>query len=345
MGISWARARRSRRGRRGALFALVILALVASISLAASRPGSSSRATVSPGPPWLSGIWLGGATEASEVEAFGRWRGSEVDTLTVYPAYATWKEIAESEWHVATFEGFEGRLTYGLPLLPSREEASLRDVAEGGHDDVWRAVAYDLVKHDRGDSHVRIGLEANGTWFSWGATAATAGDFKAAFRHVAGVMKAIAPDLEFVFDISCGVALTGAENHRLASLKRLYPGDDVVDVVGCDHYDSWSAVAHTEAEWADAITPDSGPGLTDVASFAREHGKKFAVPEWGLTSERMEGGGDNPFFIRKMHAFFVANKDVLAFENYFDEANTELGSSLYVKPQNPRSAAVYRQLW
>lgn len=335
----------TRRGAWVAAVGLLCSLMVMSGCSTGDGEGPATRTGASPGSPWLSGVWLGGATDARQARAFGLWRGSAADTLTTYPAYDTWAQLKDSDWHVSAFNRFKGRLAYGLPLLPKVEKASLEEVAAGRRDAVWREVARTLVRHKRGDSFVRIGLEANGTWFPWGATARTAKDFKAAYRRVASVMSSVSPEFVFVFDISCGVALEGAEDDRLASLAQLYPGDDSVDVVGCDHYDSWSAAARTEGEWKDSITPAGGPGLDDVVAFAKEHGKKMAVPEWGLASKLAHGAGDNPFFIRKMHDFFVANRDVLAFENYFDEPGTDLGSSLYLKAQNPRSAAVYRELW
>jgi hypothetical protein len=329
-----------------ALLVTAILAVAGCSSSPQAEPAASRAAVAAAdtGPPWASGVWLGGVVDAARVAEFGRWRGSPADTLTVYPAYATWRELAASDWNVSTFEGYPGRLVYGLPLLPSDQSATLADVAAGRYDDIWRAVAGQLSDNGREDSFVRVGLEANGTWFPWGATARTAGDFKAAYRRVATLLSRAVPDLTFVFDISCGVALEGDDN-RLASLERLYPGDDVVDVVGCDHYDSYSAIARNDAEWADAIAPKAGPGLADVAAFARDRGKQLAVPEWGLSAPRSEGAGDNPFFIRRMYEYFEENQDVLAFENYFDEPNPYLGSALFLKPQNPRSARVYRELW
>jgi len=336
--------------RKARLILVAVLAAVLVASGCSSNAGeekeegtSRMETAVSPA-TWPSGVWLGGAGKTRKVNAFGAWRGTEVGAVTAYPAYATWREMETSNWHVASFNGFEGRLAYGLPLLAD-EGGTLQEVAAGKHDGTWRAVARTLLRYDRGDSFVRVGLEANGTWFRWGATAETADDFKAAYRHVVKVMRQTAPELEFVFDISCSVALEGVENDRMASLTRLYPGDDVVDVVGCDHYDSWSAIARSEKEWEDTIKPDSGPGLTDVVKFAREHDKQFAVPEWGLSSKSAEGAGDNPFFIKKMYQFFYNHRDVLAFENYFDEPDPYLGSSLFLEPQNPKSAAAYRELW
>ena len=309
-------------------------------------PATADRKAAAPaGHTWLSGIWLGGALDAEVVHEFGKWRGSDAEVLTTYPAYKTWDEISESNWHVATFEGFEGRLSYGLPILPRREKATLQDVAAGKHDDVWRDVANTLLRNGRKRAFVRIGLEANGHWFPWGADSETAADFKAAYRRVAQVMESVAPRLVFVFDITCGESLRGAETDRLASLTRLYPGDDVVDVVGCDRYDTWGQVARTEKEWAATLRPNDSAGMIDVVEFAKKHDKMFAIPEWGIASEANNGTGDNPFFMKKMHEFFSDHRDLLAFENYFDEPGESLGSSLFLKPQNPRSASVYQNLW
>lgn len=333
--------------RRRAAAVIVGVALLAFTLV--NCPGAGSR--IDPripeapkaGHPWLSGVWVGGATSARPIREFGRWRGSEVEALTTYPAYETWQEIAESDWHVSTFNGFEGRLVYGLPLLPSKGEGTLRDVAEGDYDHIWRAVGRTLVRHGRPDAFVRVGVEANGFWFPWKVDADNAEDFKAAFRRVVGVLRAIEPRLTMVFDLSCGVMLRGSSD-RLAGITLLYPGDDVVDVIACDHFDSFQAIARTEGEWQGALRPTGGPGLLDIVDFARKHGKPIGVAEWSVQGPNRTGGGDNPFFIRRMYDFFWEHRDILVFENYFEEPG-ELRSALQIKPQNPRSAEVYRELW
>ena len=109
---------------------------------------------------------------------------------------------------------------------------------------MYRKVARDLVTEGRGRSIVRIGWEANGDWFRWNATARTAPQYVAAFRHIVGVLRSVAPDLVIDFDISCGVPLRGQKD-RLAALTELYPGDDAVDIVGCDTYDWYNTKART----------------------------------------------------------------------------------------------------
>jgi hypothetical protein len=293
--------------------------------------------------PWTSGVWAGGEWGANRVAQFASWRGTQVQTVTTYPAYDTWEQLASSEWHVSIFDGFKGRLVYGLPLLP-KSGGSLAEVATGRRDDVWRAIARQLATNERHDSYVRVGLEANGDWFPWGSDADEAPEFRAAFRHVVQVMRSEAPRLRFVFDISCGVEFKGSDG-RLDSLTKLYPGDDVVDVIGCDAYDSYSTQIRKAGDFAEVARPDDAAGLLDVVDFARSHGKTFAVPEWGLTKRSADGAGDNPVFIRAMRDFFAAHAGELEFENYFNEPSSYLRSSIFAPNQNPEAAKVYQQLW
>jgi hypothetical protein len=308
-------------------------------------PAPTGQAAQLPaGRTWLSGAWTGGGMTTARINAFGAWRGQPADVVTTYPAYETWDELRNSEWHVKTFDTYSGKLSYGLPLLPKNKQGSLAEVAGGRYDDVWISVAQSLLQHKRGNSFVRIGLEANGTWFPWGATAERADQYQAAWKHVHDVMKAKAPDLVFGFDITCGKSLEGGSN-RMDNLNRLYPGDDVVDVVGCDHYDSYTVKSRNDSEWQRTLRPANAAGLADVADFARQHHKKLAIPEWGLTALNKDGAGDNSFFIYSMYGFFQQNKDILVYENYFNEPDEYLGSSIWEPVQHPKASAEYRKLW
>lgn len=262
------------------------------------------------------------------------------------PEWDTWAHLADSTWHIETYKDFDGTLLYGLPLLPRNGDAAqLKDVAAGKHDAVFAKVAKDLRTRGRGDTVVRVGWEANGNWMSYSVTAQTASDYREAYRRVVSVMRTAAPGLLFSFDVNCGTILTGQQS-RLDSLTALYPGDDVVDLVGCSAYD-WSVLGATDSKrWQWALQPPLAVGLRDVAEFARLHGKGMTVPEWGLADPKLEGNGDNPFYIRAMHEFFAANADVLVLESYFNESDNGQRSSLWPeKPENPKAAAEYRRLW
>lgn len=295
------------------------------------------------GLPWHSGAWQGGNFSGPAAEAWGTWRGRPSDLVTTYPDTSTgWEGIKNSRWSITTFAGFSGRLLYGLPLAPAGAQNPLPQVAAGQYDDVWAQVADDLVAQGRADAIVRVGWEANGSWFSWNTTTESAPVYRAAFRRVAEILKARGPDLLIDFDVACGTPLSGQTDRREA-LTALYPGDDVVDLIGCDTYD-WDDVKVTdERTWQNHLRPRRGAGLADVADFARSRGKGMTVPEWGV-SGRSGGGGDNPLFIRKMRDFFVANRDVLVAEAYFSEIDSAVKSDL-IQGQNPAAAQAYRELW
>ena len=263
--------------------------------------------------------------------------------MTAYSRRDSYRAIASEAWSINVWKGVPGRLSYALAILPDSGEGSLASIARGDQDWVWRAVANNLKSAGRGNSVVRIAWEANLRDWRWGSTAASAPAFRAAFRRVAQTMKKTAPGLVIDFGINCGSGLPGSTD-RTAPLTMLYPGDDVVDVIHCDVYDWWTTrVRGTDP--TPLTRPRYGPGLADVASFARRHGKLMGVGEWGLaTPGNGGGGGDNPAFVAAMHAFLVANADVVGYECYFDEPATYLRSSLNTG-QNPKAAAAYRRLW
>jgi hypothetical protein len=291
------------------------------------------------GLPWHSGFWTGVTMSSSRTAQAERWAGRPFDFVTVYPAYGSWAEMADSAWTATLMRGYRGRLAYGLPLLPNNRRGQWQDVLSGRNDQVFRKIARDLRVNGRGDAAVRVGLEANGDWFAWGATASTADEFRAAFRRVVKIMNAESPQLTFWFDISAGYGLPGQRN-RMDALNLLYPGDAYVDGISIDHYDFWGLKATSNARWATALKPSRGPGLADAAAFARKHRKGFGVPEWGVHGT--EGAGDNPFFIKKMHEFFMANRDVLVFECYFNEPDPYIRNAIFSPVQMPKSSAAYR---
>jgi hypothetical protein len=329
--------------------AIICLAGLAVLASGLTDPAAARRTSVAKlgtslsGLPWLSGVWSGGRFSPSAIAAYGRWRGRRVDLVTTYSSRDSYRAIASETWSINVWKGMPGRLNYGLAILPNSREGSLASIARGDQDWVWRSVAKNLKSAGRGNSLVRIAWEANLPDWRWGATAANAPAFRAAFRRVAKTMKRTAPGLVIDFGINCGSGLHGSTD-RTAPLTKLYPGDDVVDVIHCDVYDWWT----TRVRGADSTPltrPPYGPGLVDVASFARHHRKLMGVGEWGLaTPGNGHGGGDNPAFVEAMKRFLVANTDVVGYECYFDEPDPYLRSSLNTG-QNPKAAATYQRLW
>jgi hypothetical protein len=255
--------------------------------------------------------------------------------------------MTDQTWSISTWDGFAGKLNYALPLLPSSGEGSFESIAAGDQDVIWRRVAENLVAHDRGDSIVRVGWESNIRDWRWHVTTSNAEKFKAAFRRIVNVMRTEAPGLGFEFGVNCGSGLAGSSD-RLAPLTMVYPGDDVVDLIGCDIYDWWTTHATNDAMWSSKVLrAPYGPGIQDITEFARTHRKGASFAEWGLAAPTNGngGGGDNPYYIEAMFHFFSNNKDVVAFECYFDEPGPNMANSLYGTGQNPEASATYAKLW
>jgi Glycosyl hydrolase family 26 len=327
---------------------------------APQQPATSQSAEVRPTPdlrarkllgtppsggPWFSGAWAGGDDASTKrVVAFGSWRGTPTDAATVYTEIDTWQEIYDSNWHITTFKGFDGVLSFGVPILPEEARGDFPAVVQGKHDRIYKDMARDLKANGRKRSIVRIGWEANGDWFPWSAEASDAADYVAAYRHIVGVMREITPDLVIDFDLGCGTPLRG-QTDRLDALRLLYPGDDVVDAVGCDFFDWYTTAATDDASWLRSTKPENAVGIQDIADFARVHGKGLTYPEWGLASREEGGTGDNSFFIEKVRSFFEANVDILVLENYFSEPATSLANSIWDPVQMPKSAKLYARLW
>lgn len=298
------------------------------------------------GLPWHSGAWPGGRFSEADIEAFGAWRGRPTDVVTTYAETSSFAAMKDDTWPIETWRGFEGKLSYGLPLLPADGAGSLATIAAGEQDAVWRGIASNLQRLGRGDSIVRVGYESNLPDFRHQVTTTNVPTYKAAYRRIVKIMRAEAPQLIFEFGVNCGSALQGSSD-RLAPLSEVYPGDDVVDLVGCDTYDWWTTHAAGPETWADVLRPRSGPGVQDVVDFARARDRGASFGEWGLARRQggNNGGGDNPYYIEAMHRFFRANADVVAFECYFDEPDPYIANSLFTKGQNPKASARYAQLW
>jgi beta-mannanase len=121
---------------------------------------------------------------------------------------------------------------------------------------------------------------------------------------------------------------------RPIPLADFYPGNDVVDYVGIDAYDS--AVGPGIDRWSAIYNrPD---GIHDVLRFAAAHGKPMSFPEWGLWKPGGDtlGGGDDPDYVNGIAR--IVRQNQVAYQSYFYkyDSATLLASS-------PFSLAAYRR--
>ncbi|WP_308222537.1 glycosyl hydrolase [Frankia sp. AgB32] len=287
------------------------------------------------GLPWLSGFQ---SHQVAQLTEFGSWRGRPNDLVHVYTDRTSgWGGLVEPTWPVDLFKGFAGKLLISEPTYP-RSGGSNSDCAKGAYDDQWKKLGSFLVAHSRADSIVRIGWEFNGTFMYW-HTDADPTVFRTCFQKIATAIRSTDPQVLIDWTFNAHNSPVPSGNSPWSA----YPGDEYVDYVGIDAYDHYPP-SKDEATWNKQC--EDVNGLCYVIRFAREHGKKVGVGEWGVASCSGDGGGDNPFYIQKMFETFKAAGDVMGYDAYFsDPTPGNVCSTITNGGQNPKAAAEYKQLF
>ncbi|WP_101830339.1 glycoside hydrolase family 26 protein [Frankia canadensis] len=325
--------RRPRRPRPAILTVVLVLGLLAAGLGACS--GSSNDTDPSPaGVRWVSGA---NGNYPDAVNAWGTFTGNKVGLAVVFTVRKDWASMVSADWPASAFprDRFPGELSIAQPLYPP--DGNEATCATGAYDDYWRTFGTTLTKHGRADAYIRLGWEFNGGYMYWHVRDPEA--WKACFRREVTALRSTAPGVKIDWNMN-------AHNDTLPGSGRdvwdAYPGDEYVDIVSIDSYDHFPASA-SETTWNRQCHMRSG--LCTVIQFARAHGKKFAVPEWGLVRSN-GGGGDNPFYIHKMYETFAANAKDLAYEAYYNNAEPEnVRSSLYQPSLNPKASKRYLKLF
>ncbi|MBT0772242.1 hypothetical protein KIH74_25075 [Kineosporia sp. J2-2] len=329
-----------------AALAVVLAGVVAGVVVL--RDGEEPVVQATPTGPAL-GVFL--STSPSDVERFGDWLGRDVDYVIDFSMRRTWDDIAEPDYWLETWQDTGYRMVYGLAMLPEDEklDVSLAAGAQGRYNRYFRQLAENLVAHGQGDAILRLGWEFNlGAW-RWHP--GDAEDFTGYWRQVVTTMRAVpgAQNLEFDWNVSNG-------GSRYDS-TRFYPGDDYVDYVGVDVYDiSWSKGTYPYPAECDAAcrlkrqkaawnsTMNAKFGLAFWSAFARSRGKPLTLPEWGLWDRPDgHGGGDDPYFVERMHDFITDPANNVAYQAYFE---FDVGASGdHRLSQMTESGTIFKQLF
>jgi hypothetical protein len=296
-------------------------------------PTTSPTASGSP-TTWLSGVYPGATMSKVGANDFATYRAASVPIVTSYQQANNWNDIATNTWGMDLYNGWPGTLAISLQLVPNDAAGDLEAVAAGSRDSYFKDWASNLVARGRGHSIVRLGWEFNTPGNAWSAYDASM--WVQAFRRAVIDIRSVAPHVLIDW---CG--LYGPDITGPSAFKQLYPGNAYVDVIGVDAYDSPGYEVTNAATWRTYL--NRAGGLDDWLNFAKSHGKQLSLPEWGLDSNG--GGGDSPLFIEDMHSFFAANASEIAFECYFNEPSSYIDNALTGPDQNPKSSAVYKQLW
>ena len=328
----------SRRGRilLIASVAAVLVTALLGVGLVVLLRESEPEAThpVPHGVNWPSGT---NANPPNDIRAWEEWIGRRTDIAILFTSRDSWQTImATNDWPLADFrpDVYSGQVSVAQPLFPrSGNEGAC---ARGEYNHYWAEFGRALVRNGRGDAYVRLGWEFNGDWFWWRPYDTET--WKACFRQAVTAIRSTSPQVRIDWNMV-------AHRDRMTngdSVWDAYPGDEYVDVISVDAYDSYPA-SLTQKIFNEQCGKPSG--ACTVAKVARERGKLFAVPEWGVVRSE-GGGGDNPFYVEKMYELFERNQDILAYEAYYNapEANN-VQSSLLDPPMNPRTAEKYLELF
>ncbi|MFO1072127.1 MAG: hypothetical protein U1E17_05460 [Geminicoccaceae bacterium] len=334
----------------------MLRAIVCTIALIT---GLAWPAAAAPGPTplpravWggvLSGLpWTSGAN--GSLDDFEAWRGLRLDVRTTFLGLNTWRHMVASTMGVEWTAAKGSQVVVAMGMLPRTQRGQHARCAAGRFDAWIRAVGKGLVDHQGGNAILRLGWEANRVGgFPWAVTG-DGTDYKACFRRWVSILRAV-PGQSFTIDWNMGAKGTFPYH-----VDRMYPGDDVVDVIGVQQYDRCPP-SRSEAEWlarANSVNPraESSPvGIYRWLDYATSKGKRLSVPEWGIGGPRSvcrQPGIDNAVVIRKMYEFFRDHADQIAYEGYFNASGTpsDAGGTCKLAPSfyNPSSSDMYKTLW
>jgi hypothetical protein len=294
-----------RRARCGMMrLAVVLLALtLGGTASVYGETNTASRITLNSSK--LASAFVNWGPEGRErtLQTWEKWLNQAPSSVLGVDFYArtTWEDFLGLSWVPGIWKKLNParNVVWSVPLTV--KGTPLGDVADGMHDAEFEAAAKAISEAQPG-AIIRLGWEMNLVSMPWFANGREA-DYIRAFRRVVGIFRRHSNGFRYDWCPGWGPQDGAAD---LA-----YPGDDVVDYIGLDVYDfkyEGSAAERWEHYYLNAPF-----GLHWHREFAARHGKAMSYPEWGVGNF-----GDNPFFIQRMHDWFVKNESNIAYAAYFD---------------------------
>lgn len=289
--------------------------------------------TTRSGLPWNSGTFVGGM-DVNSAQTFFNWRGTPGDAYLTFADGSNWNTLFTINDSWRTWPG-----VLVLTLSPQPGGESNAASAAGQNNQRWRDYGSKLaaagLNNDR--TVLRIGWEGNGNWYKWawgGQSNPT--EYVNAIKNVVTSVKATAPNVKISINVNKNNKKAGVEWQR-----DIYnPLKDYLDIIGLDTYDMYGP-AKNDAQWqSEQINQD--PGLKSVSTWARANGKLMALEEWATIGNASVGGQDNPYYIERMWDWLNTNKDVIAYEIFYDHYGTSDYNHTISNGSKPNAAAAYR---
>ena len=302
---------------------------------------------------FVSGLaWPSGSTEGGGSDCLGTFRNHPLDVGVNYVGHGSFAAMVSQTRPGGVFADTAKQAplwVVTLPLLTDDTAGQFAQCSAGAYDASWQQIGANLGASGAQAVVVRLGPEANGgSGHAWVVKTGQAQDYVACWRHAAGQLKSAAPGLSLEWTSSKKTPNTAL--HVLPWYQDdpagLYPGDDVVDVIGVHYYDSGPEM-NTQARWDSAYTRtfNGGPwGLGTWLQAARQHGKRLAVSEWGIWQQggQTAAAADDSVYVDNMFRFFGANAADIAYESYFNKLSVHqlCPSTLF-----PNAATKYQTDW
>jgi hypothetical protein len=301
---------------RAAGYAVVVL-----LSTFAAFMGLTSRALAA-APDTSKEACAYSAHSIATLDAFGAMVGRQMSCAMVYVDQTTTWQQWETPWILsppsadmnwvswATAPGTSRQLVITQNLIPSDVEGSdWLDAGAAGDDEGYaKTFAENLVAAGLGNSIIRLAPEANGTWMddSLATTPAQWAQWDQFWSNTVIAMRSV-PGANFQFDWCVNFL------YRDLPLSEIYPGNDVVNIIGIDVYDDGKLGSTGAARWNAADT--GADGVQSVVQFAAANGKPLSIPEWGVDTVAHGGGGDDPAFVNGIASVVADN--LTAYQSYF----------------------------
>ena len=292
----------------------------------------------------------------NDVAAFGSWLGTPVTHVTYFiGSQNTWSGVEGESWllNIVKQTVASGRKASLAPRAwPTGPGVTLAQGGSGQHDSHYRTLANNLAAYGLLNIELRLSIEHDGNWFEHSAPPGSGKEaaFVAHWRRIVDVMRAAQPNNKWVW-------VWNPTDHRWSTrayLESVYPGDAYVDQIGINCYDQYDGYYPSGS---DRLTRQQqvwnwrGPRLAVMSDMAKAHGKPIQFPEWGLIVRNDQygssSGGDNPYFIQKMHEFIMNPANNVAMHAYFDIDYSD-GSILHkISPTTrfPQASAKFKQLF
>ena len=287
------------------------------------------------GLPWASGGY-GDTTGLTNL------RQRPLDVVTTFASADTWANMKSLGAPFRKLPPAASSPVYVIsyPMFPKEQSPQTGGTA------VWEAAANGQFNYQHAAAAaslatcsqqfvLRLGWEWNIASFPWACLdIALAAKYAAYFRRIVDIFRARVPSITIDWCCNKGTKAN-------AGIQNFYPGSAWVDYIGIDMYD-WYPAMLTQDDWDRGYYKEylGGPkGIGNWLTCANGQGKKLSFGEWAQVGGVAAGGGDNPFFINKMLAFFKANAAHIGYESYF---NFNHAPNIHNFANLPNGAAAYR---